>query len=237
MLLPKLAVHGDVPLVRVRTLVGVDRSVQDALAVLEVGLDERGPFEVLGQPLLEEERRLDAAEAGVERGRGREPVLRNATAPAGIERLRVEDPPAAAEDGLVGKPVDGAEPRREPAVEILFGITGTIAGRSPFVTRKGQAPRPPAGARIGANRIEERETIVLLRGRRVVIPAQPVVERELVGHGPGVTGEQDPRVLTRIRGVHRAECRIGAVDGTDEEAGHRAAAVDCRQGRSTRARR
>src|SRR5205085_8918623 len=89
----QLTVDGDVPLVRVGSLVGVERAIQNALAVPVVGADVRRLLEALGQPLIEVERRLDTTERARETRGVREAVLRDAAAPAWIVRLRVEDAP------------------------------------------------------------------------------------------------------------------------------------------------
>ena len=151
-----------------------------------------GGVEVLREALIEEERRLDAAERAREAGRVREAVLRDAAAPARIERLRVEDAPAAADDGLLVEGVDRAQPRREAAVPILFRIARAVAGGAVAVAGKGEASRTSARAGVGADRIEEREAVVLLGRGRVVVPAQAVVERQLAVDPPGVAGVEDP---------------------------------------------
>src|SRR5207249_10492659 len=97
--LGQLAVEREVPLLRARPFVAVERPVQDALAVVVVGPDERGRGEAARrEPILQEERRLQPAETAAERSVLAEAVLADPASPSRIERAVVEDPPAGAHE-------------------------------------------------------------------------------------------------------------------------------------------
>ncbi len=233
----KLAIHRDIPLVRVRPLVGIGGTIavptRNGLAVVEPRTDHRRRREALGISVVEEERRGDPASRRVERRLRREAVLRNAATPPWIERLGVEDAPPGADDGLFVHRVDAAEPRREAAVPIVLGVTCAEARRTIPVARKGEAARPATGVRVRTHRVEERKDVVLLRRRRVVVPTKAVVERQLVVDAPRIAGMEDPRVLPWIHRADVAEDRGRVVDRTEQEARNRAAGVATDEARGT----
>ena len=154
-----LPVHGQVPLLRARPLVGVQGTVVRSLAVAVVGLDEGRRREVLGEAVLQEEGRLEPAQGAVEGDVAGEAVLADPAAPAGVEGAVVEDAPARADEGLVVERVGQAQAGGEGLLVGLLRIVGAVAGRPLLGPREGQTARAvlrPRGWRPSGSKKESR---------------------------------------------------------------------------------
>src|SRR4029079_4816529 len=100
--------------------------------------------------------------------------------PSWVERLCIEEAPPGADDGLVVQVIDGPEPRCDATVPIFLRISSSEAGGAVRVAGERKTARPALRARVRPIRIEERERVVFLGGRRGVVATQPGVHGERV---------------------------------------------------------
>src|SRR5207247_2192538 len=92
------------------------------------------------------------------------------------------------------------------------------AGCSVARARESETARPSRGPRVRAAGVEEGEDVVLLLGRRVVVPAQTVVQGQLAVHLPGVARVEDVGGLPRIGVAHGPVGHGSVVHGAEQEA-------------------
>src|SRR4029077_1586713 len=109
---------------------------------------------------------------------------RHSPAPTRIERLTKKDAVSRTDHRLWVNRIGYAQPRRKAFVPWLLRIIRTVACR--LAAASTARSRQPAGnaVRILAGQVDERKVIVLFARRRVVVPTQAVIQRQLAGQLP-----------------------------------------------------
>ena len=151
-------------------------------------------------------RPVDRVEADAERRRTARHV------PPVRERA-VGQAPTGTQDGLVIQLVRRPEPRTEGVRIRLREFAVAASGPEALVHEPaGQSP----GGRIRRRQTDLAGAVEPLVALPAVVPAQPVVERELAGDSPVVLRVQAPRLLPPLRIANRRDA--GLLDEAEEEA-------------------
>ena len=223
-LLGNCSLHGQVPLLRIGTVVAVERTIlRGRVAVVERRVDvlrvahrarrnsgvevNDGNLQAAASGFADVEVLVKAFEA-------------HAAVPPRVECLAVVDAISRADHGFGIDGVGKSDTRRNRRLEGSFGIVLAVAGRSPLCAGKGEPSGSAACSGVCSKRVDEGEVVVLLLERGDVVPAQTVVERELGGKAPHVTAVCRVGVLAGVFGVHVAVIGSGVPDRSEVEAGH-----------------
>src|SRR5207249_2220240 len=153
-----------------------------------------------------------------------EAILGNASAPAGIERLIVEDSVAASKHVLRVHRIGNAEPRSKPFVPDELRHAAAETRSAPLVTRERQPPGSPARAWVCALGIEEGKAVPLFLERRVRVPADSVIDGQLGSHSPGIAHKPRPGMLAWIVRGDCPESGAAIINLLEKEAGNGVAA-------------